>query len=205
MELTAESLKKLPLKQKAYILVGVLGLIAGLYWYLLYSPKSAELKELNAKFDKLQIELNESKTIAADLPRFKAEVARLNDELSKALLELPDKKEIPSLLTDISKRGVESGLEFMRFKPLNEVPAGFYAKVPVEISVKGTYHEVATFFDKVSKLSRIVNITDINMSGAKEEGGRVVLSTSCLATTYRFVETEAAKIGGAKGEKSSNK
>lgn len=189
--ITADSLIKLPPKQKAYILLGILALIAGLYWYLLYNPKTAELAELNVRQEKLQAELNESMAIAADLPRFKAEVTRLNDELKKALLELPDKKEIPSLLTNISKLGIESGLEFIRFKPMNEVPSGFYAKVPVEISLKGTYHEVATFFDKVSKLSRIVNITNINMSGAKDEGGKVVLITPCLATTYRFIEGES--------------
>lgn len=189
--ITADSLIKLPPKQKAYILLGILALIAGLYWYLLYNPKTAELAGLNVRLEKLQAELNESMAIAADLPRFKAEVTRLNDELKKALLELPDKKEIPSLLTNISKLGIESGLEFIRFKPMKEVPSGFYAKVPVEISLKGTYHEVATFFDKVSKLSRIVNITNINMSGAKDEGGEVVLITPCLATTYRFIEGES--------------
>lgn len=191
--ITAESLIKLPPKQKAYILLGILALIAALYWYLLYSPKTVELAELDVRQEKLQAELNESMAIAADLPRFKAEVTRLNDELKKALLELPDKKEIPSLLTNISKLGIESGLEFIRFKPMKEVPSGFYAKVPVEISLKGTYHEVATFFDKVSKLSRIVNITNINMSGAKDEGGEVVLTTPCLATTYRFIEGESVK------------
>mgnify|MGYP001561355988 FL=1 len=191
--ITADSLIKLPAKQKAYILIGIFVLIAGLYWYLRYNPKSAELAELNVRLEKLQAELNESKAIAADLPRFKAEVARLNDELKKALLELPDKREIPSLLTNISKLGIESGLEFIRFKPMSEIPSGFYAKVPVEISLKGTYHEVATFFDKVSKLSRIVNITNISMSGAKEEGGKIILTTPCLATTYRFIEGESVK------------
>lgn len=193
MAITVESIKKLPAKQKAYILVGILVAIAGLYWYLVYRPKSAELAELNTKVEKLQAELNESKAIAADLPKFKEEVARLDAELKKALLELPDKKEIPSLLTNISNLGTDSGLEFLRFKPLNEVPSGFYAKVPVEINVKGTFYNVATFFDKVSKLPRIVNIGEVVMGSAKEEGGRLVLTTSCLATTYRFIEGESGK------------
>ncbi len=193
MDITVESIKKLPVKQKAYILVGLLALISGLYWYLVYSPKTVELTGLVASLEKLQAELSESKAIAADLPKFKEEVERLNELLKKALLELPDKKEIPSLLTNISNLGTESGLEFLRFKPLSEAPSGFYAKVPVEINVKGTFHEVATFFDKVSKLPRIVNITQVNMGGAKEEGGRIVLTTSCLATTYRFIEGESEK------------
>ena len=191
--ISAESLQKLPQMQKVYILLGILVLIVGLYWYLIYKPKTAELAELNVRLEKLQAELNESMAIAADLPRFKAEVSRLNDELKKALLELPDKKEIPSLLTNISKLGIESGLEFIRFKPMNEIPTGFYAKVPVEISVKGTFHALAIFFDKVSKLSRIVNITDVNIGGAKDDGGKVILTTPCLATTYRFIEGESVK------------
>lgn len=193
MDINLESIKKLPTKQKAYVLIGMLAVIAGLYWYLVYNPKSVELAGLTADFEKLQAELSESRAIAADLPKFKEEVARLNDELKKALLELPDKKEIPTLLTNISNLGSESGLEFMRFKPLNEVPSGFYAKVPVEINVKGTFFEVANFFDKVGKLPRIVNITDVNIGNAKEEGGRLILTTSCLATTYRFIEGESAK------------
>lgn len=193
MDINLESIKKLPTKQKAYVLIGMLAVIAGLYWYLVYNPKSTELARLTADFEKLQAELNESRAIAADLPKFKEEVARLNEELKKALLELPDKKEIPSLLTNISNMGTESGLEFMRFKPLNEVPSGFYAKVPVEINVRGTFFEVANFFDKVGKLPRIVNITDVNMGNAKEEGGRLILMTSCLATTYRFIEGESGK------------
>lgn len=193
MDINLESIKKLPTKQKAYILIGMLALIAGLYWYLVYNPKSTELARLTADFEKLQSELTESRAIAADLPKFKEEVARLNEELKKALLELPDKKEIPTLLTNISNLGTESGLEFMRFKPLNEVPSGFYAKVPVEINVKGTFFEVANFFDKVGKLPRIVNITDVNIGNAKEEGGRLILMTSCLATTYRFIEGESGK------------
>lgn len=193
IEITVESIKKLPQKQKAYLLIGVLVGVAALYWYFIYSPKSAELAELTANLEKLQADLNESKAITADLPKFKEEVARLNAELKKALLELPDRKEIPSLLTNISNLGSGSGLEFIRFKPLSEVPSGFYAKVPVEINVKGTFYEVASFFDKVAKLPRIVNITEANMSGAKEEKGRFVLTTSCLATTYRFIEGESGK------------
>lgn len=193
MAITVESIMKLPNKQKAYILAGILVGIAGLYWHLVYRPKSAELVNLTANLEKLQAELNESKVIAADLPKFKEEVARLNAELKNALMELPDKKEISTLLTNISNLGTDSGLEFLRFKPLNEIPSGFYAKVPVEINVKGTFYNVATFFDKVSKLPRIVNIGDVVIGGLKDEGGRLVLTTSCLATTYRFIEGESGK------------
>ena len=70
-------IKKLPMKQKAYILAGVLVLISGLYWYFVYNPKSVELAGLVANLEKLKAELNESRAIAADLPKFREEVARL--------------------------------------------------------------------------------------------------------------------------------
>lgn len=193
MDINVEVIKKLPTKQKAIALVVILVLIAGLYWYLAYNPKAVELAGLVASSEKLQAELTESQALAADLPRFKEEVVKLNEQLKKALIELPDKKEIPSLLTNISNLGTESGLEFLSFKPMPEAPAGFYARVPVALNVKGSFYEVATFFDKVGKLPRIVNISDVTTGGAKLEGGKLVLTTSCLATTYRFIEGESVK------------
>lgn len=76
---------------------------------------------------------------------------------------------------------------------MNEAPSGFYAKGPCGDKSEGIISRGGHFFDKVSKLSRIVNITDINVSGAKEEGGKVILTTPCLATTYRFIEGESVK------------
>ncbi len=100
---------------------------------------------------------------------------------------LPDKKEIPSLLTNITESGKDAGLEFLLFQPKPEINKDFYAEIPVSIKVAGNYHNVGLFFDKVSRLSRIVNIKDIVMATTREGKG---LNTSCTAVTYRFVETE---------------
>jgi len=77
---------------------------------------------------------------------------------------LPDKKEIPSLLTSISEAGKEAGLEFLLFQPISEINKDFYAEIPVSIKVAGNYHNVGLFFDNVSRLFRIVNIKDIVMT-----------------------------------------
>jgi type IV pilus assembly protein PilO len=108
-------------------------------------------------------------------------------EIMKA--QLPDKKELPNLLKTISALGNESGLKFQLFRPLPEVPKEFYAEIPVEIKVVGGYHAVASFFYKVGMLDRIVNITNVEMGKAREEKSEMELTTSCLATTFRFVET----------------
>jgi type IV pilus assembly protein PilO len=116
---------------------------------------------------------------------------------------LPEKKEIPTLLASVSRSGQDAGLEFLLFQPKNENNKDFYAEIPVAIEVTGSYHNVALFFDKVARLSRIVNIDNINLTAqkAKEAGKGLSLKTSCTAITYRFIESEGKKKKGKKKKK----
>jgi Tfp pilus assembly protein PilO len=88
--------------------------------------------------------------------------------------------------------------EFLLFRPSPEVNREFYAEIPVEIRVKGTYNEVAIFFDKVGKLPRIVNISGVSMEGAKEVLGRWEITTACTATTFKFIEKAAVDLAKEK-------
>jgi type IV pilus assembly protein PilO len=103
---------------------------------------------------------------------------------------LPEKEEIPSLLSNISLSGQDAGLEFVLFQPKKEVKKDFYAEIPVSIKVTGNYHNVAVFFDKVARLPRVVNIRNITMSPAK---GKERLSTGCTAVTYKFIDKPKKK------------
>jgi type IV pilus assembly protein PilO len=111
-------------------------------------------------------------------------------ELKIVMKALPEKKEIPSLLASISSSGQDSGLEFALFEPKPESNKDFYAEIPVSIKVAGSYHNVAMFFDKVSRLPRIVNIDNIGITAQKGTKKGLSLTTSCTAITYRFVEKE---------------
>ncbi|MEW6616182.1 MAG: type 4a pilus biogenesis protein PilO [Thermodesulfobacteriota bacterium] len=185
-----DKIAKLPTAKKIMILIGVLFLISAAYYYLFYMSKQNEISELQSKLDQLQSDLIKKQTIARKLVKFKQEVAKLNAELTMALTQLPDKKEIPSLLANISSLGREAELEFLFFKPMPEVKRDFYAEIPVDIKVLGRFHKVAAFFDKVSKLPRIVNITNLNMSNTKIPDGEDSLTVSCMATTFKFLEKE---------------
>ncbi|MGQ9777107.1 MAG: type 4a pilus biogenesis protein PilO [Thermodesulfobacteriota bacterium] len=191
MALTIDSILKLPTSKKVLILVGIIGVIVALYAYLFFVPFQNEKEVLRKELNKLMKELNEGKMIARDLEKFKKQVEKLNSQLSDALTQLPNEKEIPEMLKNISRLGRESNLEFTLFKPKPEEPQQFYAKVPIDLVVIGSYHETGTFFDKISKLPRIINVVDFNMSRAKEVKGRekdVLVKTSCLINTYRFIE-----------------
>lgn len=183
-----EKILKLPVYQRILLLGGVVLIIAGLFAYLVYFPRHEELKSLRQQNDQLQAKLIEDRRIAADLPKFKAEYEKMKTQLDLALTELPNEKEIPTLLTSIASLAKNNGLDVLRFKPGSESPKGFYAEVPVELKLSGGYHEAGMFFSSVANLSRIVNINNLTMGGGKSGDGRTSLSLECLATTFRFIE-----------------
>ena len=188
MAVTLDSIVKLSTPKKILILVGIIAVISALYYSLLFKSKQQEKTQLQSKLTRLQVDLRKKQAAVAKLERYRAEVAKLNEDFTRALIQLPDKKEIPSLLSNISRLGKEAGLEFLLFKPMKEVAKDFYAEIPIDINVLGSFHNVATFFDKISKLPRIVNVSNLDMKTPKVEGNEILLKTSCLATTFKFIE-----------------
>jgi type IV pilus assembly protein PilO len=204
MALTIDSVLKLPTSRKVIILVAILGVITGLYFHSFFSPRQKEIKVLKGDLDKLVEDLNKSKAITRDHQKFKEQVTTLNEELGKALSQLPNEKEIPEILKNITTLGKESSLEFTLFRPKPEEPKQFYAKVPIELTLLGSYHNTGIFFDKVSKLPRIINVIDFNMTRAKDIKGKgeteILIKTSCLINTYRFIEKKSEEKKSEKKE-----
>ena len=114
-------------------------------------------------------------------------MAQKTEEFNLAMKALPDKREIPSLLTSISKAGSDAGLAFHLFQPTNEVNKEFFKEIPFSIKVQGRYHQITDFFFQVKNLNRIVNINNVEVK-SKKEGD--LLEMSCKAVTYMFVEKE---------------
>lgn len=193
MDPNVEKILKLPTKQKIMILVLVSIIEAAALVWFLYLPKHQELTGLKAELSKLQDEINEKTRIANNLPKLQVEYNLLNQELAQALTELPNSKEIPSLLTSITTLGKSAGLDFLTFRPKGEVPKDFYADVPVDIIVSGSYFSVANFFAAVANLPRIVNITNVAFSDIKSVNNRMMTKVTCLATTFRFLDKKEIK------------
>lgn len=193
MDARIEKLLKLPNRQKIALLAAILVVEgAALYWGL-YAPRQKELTDLRGKFERLQTEVQEKTRIANNLPKLKKEYQQLQKDLESALTELPNQKEIPSLLTGITSVGKGAGLDFLLFRPKGEVPKDFYAEVPVDISVSGSFYGVANFFTAVGNLPRIVNITNVSFTDIKPVGGKTTVKVNCLATTFRFIEKKETK------------
>jgi len=202
MALKLGDLSRIPPKQKIFLAVLICLLVGVGYYYLYYKEASVKIATLQTKLAELESKIKEQEVIAKNLPSFQAEVRRLEDQLGLLLDQLPNSAEIPSLLKNISDLGRESGLDFLKFAPRGESGKGFYAEIPVTISVNGEYHGFALFADKISHLPRIVNLSDIVFSSPKGMGeDRMQVNVSCTATTFRFLEQAAAGKGGKGGAK----
>lgn len=195
MDPSIEKILKLPTKQKATILILVVLLLGVGFFFGLEQPKLKDLKLQQQNLEKLRTQVQESKRIADQLPKYRNEYAQLQRELDSVLTELPNQKEIPSLLTSITTVGKTAGLDFLLFKPKPEVPKDFYAAVPVDISVSGTFYGIANFFVAVGNLPRIVNISNVTFSELKsdKDKGRQLMRVNCLATTFRFLDKKEIK------------
>ena len=180
-----EKIEKLTVLQRMLIAVGlIVVIVAGFVWYFIW-PKVGQISEYRTKLEKIEKQLTTAKRNAAALKKFQAKMQEAEAQFKTAMRALPEKEEIPSLLTSISKSGQDAGLEFLLFEPKPEVRKEFYAEIPVAINVTGGYHDLAVFLDKISRLSRIVNVKDISMGRTKDGTD---LNTSCTAVTYKFVE-----------------
>lgn len=187
-----EKFTRLPRGQRTAIVAAlVIAVFAG-YAYFFYQPARQQLEALHTREQKLQREVSELKAIISNLDAFQAELADLEERLAQAVRQLPDSKELPVLLTDISSLGKDAGLEFKAFRPQSEVPHDFYAEVPIDIEFSGQYHDIARFFDRVSKLPRIVNVDRLEMSIGGERFDGTSLVVRGQATTFRFLGGKAA-------------
>jgi type IV pilus assembly protein PilO len=188
-----EKIVKLPDKQKITLMLLALIGVGAIFFFLLYQPKMKELKGLQDQLADLTKQIQESKKIADNLPKYKKDFEQLKADLDSALTELPNQKEIPSLLTSITSKGKETGLDFLVFRPKAEEPKDFYSAVPVDIVVSGSFYNVGNFFVAVGSLPRIVNISNVNVSDIKNVGGRMTMKVNCLATTFRFLDKKETK------------
>lgn len=163
-----EKVEKIKMPIRIAIFLGTLVLLAGLFVYFVYLPRTEEIATTREEIAKLQQKLNQAIVRARALKKFEGEYAEVDAQFQDALKLLPNTKEIPALLKSITQLGTDSQLEFLLFSPQRERAQDFFMEIPVSIEVSGTYNNVAIFFDKVGQMERIVNILNVSMTPQKE-------------------------------------
>jgi type IV pilus assembly protein PilO len=195
LEQLIDRILKLQIQYKILGLTVAIALVTALNYFFWIGDLSDEATKQDAAIQKLENDLIQKQAIANNLAEYRRQKEVLEQKLQEALTELPNDANIDELLTQLNETGVRAGLDLTSVEPGGELKEGtFYSKIPVKITLSGNYHEIATFFDLVGKLKRIVNISDIGLKSPDKKGDKVVLKVDCLATTFRFVDSKPGPV-----------
>ena len=188
-----ETINDWPIKQKIAALIGVV-LVVGLldYTYVL-SPKLEELAQTQTSIENDQATLEQKRVKVNARAEEEKRIRDLQADVKRAEARLPEGREIADLLSNIAASARAAGLDLTLFRQKPETYSEFYADVPVQMEMRGTYHELAAFMDRVKRLDRIVNVSDIQLRQPRVEGDVVLLTASCTATTFRFLDEQERK------------
>ncbi len=207
MDKLLERILKAPLGAKLGVVAGAVVLLAVLNYFVVgmdFGSSIGATEDAIRKAGRDQTALDkeyiEKTAIANNLNQFRREKELLEQQLTEALAELPEDKKIEDLLQLFQDRAIKAGLKIGSIEPKAPVSERFYAKIPIPMSVTGNYHEIATFFDSLGRMRRIVNVSDISFDGAKDVNGKVILNARFLVTAFMFLD-EAAAAEMAKSKK----
>jgi type IV pilus assembly protein PilO len=159
-------------------------------YFLAWKPKKPELEAAQAQEQSLLTTLEQKARKAANLDAYKAQLAEMEQSFGAMLRKLPNKTEVPSLLTDISQQGSGAGLEQRLFQPSQQINKDFYAELPIKMRLTGTFHSIGAFVSGIAALPRIVTLHDVEITSATKDRGIDQLQLDVTAKTYRYLDDE---------------
>ena len=191
-------LDKLPWYGQVGLFVALgLAMIGGFYWFYAV-PTQAEMDTRQQKLDGLRVTIAKGSATANQLNQFRQQVAELEARLESLKAVLPEQKDVADLLRRIETLARQSNLAIQGFKPAPSVTKQLHAEWPIALQLDGTYHNLAMFFDRVSKFSRIINVSNIAIRAKDKPQPNSTISVVCVATTFVLLETAKPAAPGAK-------
>jgi type IV pilus assembly protein PilO len=179
----------LPFRIGAIGLIFLVAVIAMAY-FLAWKPKKPELDAARAEEQTLLGELEGKARKAANLDAYKAQLAEMEQSFGAMLRKLPNKTEVPNLLTDISQQGSGAGLDQKLFQPGQQINRDFYAELPIKMRLTGSFHSIGAFVSGIAALPRIVTLHDVEIAPASKDAGTDQLQLDVTAKTYRYLDEE---------------
>jgi type IV pilus assembly protein PilO len=192
------SLTKLPWYAQvgAFVALAVAG--CGVFFYYYEMPVRADLASREAQLTALRGDINKGLNTAKKLPEFRAQVAHLEGRLANLKQILPEEKDAADLLNRMQTVAAQSNMTIKGFKPNPIVTKQLHAEWPISLELEGTYHNLAIFFDRVGKFTRIVNISGLDVKARDRAEVNNTISASCTATTFVLLDKPNAAKPGAK-------
>lgn len=168
-----------------FVAVAAIGIYMMVYKTDVPDLRQAETEEIN-----LRSTFENRQRLAASFDAYREQLAEIERSFGTMLRQLPGRTEVDNLLVDISQTGLGAGLEEELFRPLGERRADFYAELPIQIRLRGSYHELGEFASGIAALPRIVTLHDINIAQAANSEDFDDLVLNVTAKTYRYLEDE---------------
>jgi len=173
------------------VILFVCATMAVVFYIYVWQGNAESISRIDAEIATARLEIQRTRTIADQLPELQATLERLEARLETLSIILPPAAETDELLRRVEAAASDSNLDVLRTSFEDPIPHDFYAEKPFSLDVRGTYHNLARFFDRVGKFARIINIDQVNIS-ALEGGGNDSIQAACTAKTFFFLEEEAA-------------
>ena len=196
-EIIDKVLKAPPLQRWGGLAAALVVLTVANFFFFV-KPEFAVLEGQAAQQRALDTQLQEKSEIAQNLNERRREMDLLQQKLDEARSELPESADIDDLLAQLNEIGRKSGLEISSVEPAPEEPSQIYVKIPIRMALTGNYHEIAVFLQSLANLRRIVNVNNIQLGSPTLRSEKVVLNSSFVATTFRFLDPKAAQAADKK-------
>jgi len=176
----------LPALPKVLILLAAAAAVIAGGYMADWRDQLSELDAGQAAELKLKDEYKAKKAQAVNLDAYERQYKEVETTFGTLLKQLPNKQQVESLLVEINQAGLQRGLQFELFKPAQESAKEFYAELPITLRVSGGYHDMGGFASDLAQLSRIVTLTDVSVSAAKDGG----LLMDTTAKTFRYLDDD---------------
>ncbi len=190
-DINLDAILRAPDWAKAVTLLVIAALLAGGFWWFFYQPHTERVAEMEQRVSSLETQYQRKKRQVANLPALREQYEQLQQRMDQALEQLPDRTEVASLLVEVTRAGRSEGLTFELFRPQQEEPREFYAELPVEVEVSGSFNAIGRFLAATASLPRIVNFGNITLSRSDDQ-----LTLKGQARTYRYLGETASDNGG---------
>ena len=191
------SLSKLPWYGQvgAFVALSLVG--AALFWNFYAQPAQAALEIRQAELTRLRGEIDRGLATARRLPEFRKEVGSLQAQLGRLRTVLPSEQDVGDLLDRVNEMATQSNLTIRGFTPKPVATRTMHAEWPIELQLEGTYHNIGTFLERVSKFPRIINVSGINIAARAQQTAGASVTAACTATTFVLTEPKPAAAKAA--------
>lgn len=195
-----EKLSSFSIAEKVALFMATILILGGGYYYLKYDDQVNSIARLQRDVGEQEKKLATLKEAARKVDQLEKELVKSEEELAELMTLLPDQKEIPGLLENVSRLGTKVGLENILFQPQPEVPQELHAVIPIRLDLVGSFNDFGVFLDSISKLNRILKVETVTLARAKSKSGvesGSLLQVGCTMVTYRFLDKPVVKKPGS--------